>query len=344
MRPNDSNEIIELNVGGYNYTTSRSTILSYPDSMLSRMISGLMPTATDSKQRIFIDRDGPIFRHILNFLRDKRLNLPENFQEFAQLRQEADFYGIEPMLTYLECCYHNRLNMSTKNLVSQSMQSLVSTSNLTESAPGASTAGKGGLYFTVVSKLYQGSLESLIGCVRILTTLSALDANSKRFMNTVMKQYFKGSATTTTTGTNNSGQVVSAGAVPVKAGSPNGTNQMPLIDSFVCECKFMHEEKIICCKPCGMSGGADPNLVNLCQSIVRLAKRFGITTGYWEDMFYLTLESSVPNREQLCAKLREQHNAKLLSSAVCDRRYEENSTSTLVERWHLAEPTFACSS
>lgn len=68
-------------------------------------------------------------------------------------------------------------------------------------------------------------------------------------------------------------------------------------------------------------------------------KKIGITTGYWEDMFYLTLESAVPNREQLCSIMSEKHNAKLLSSSVCDRRssYDENSTSTLVERWYLTD-------
>ena len=102
MRPNDSNEIIEFNVGGSTYTTTKTTITSYPESMLCRMISGSIPTATDIKQRIFIDRDGPLFRYILNFLRDKRLNLPENFTEYAQLRQEADFYRIEPIINHLD--------------------------------------------------------------------------------------------------------------------------------------------------------------------------------------------------------------------------------------------------
>lgn len=308
MRPNDSNEIIELNVGGCSYTTSRTTILSYPDSMLSRMISGQMPTATDTKQRIFIDRDGPLFRHILNFLRDKRLNLPENFSEYAQLRQEADFYRIEPIINHLDCLFHNKLNLSCKNSISSSMNSLVST---TDSNPASK-----GLYVTIISKLQQGTLETIIGCIKILGTISSLDTNSKRFL----------SCLTNSNATNSNGASTN---IPAN-----------LIDNFVCECKFMHEDKIISCKPCGLNGsGNDPNLVNLCQSIVRLAKRYGITTGYWEDMFYLSLESSAPNREQLCSTLTEKNSAKLLSSCVCDRRgsYDENSNSSLVERWFLGE-------
>ena len=68
----------------------------------------------------------------------------------------------------------------------------------------------------------------------------------------------------------------------------SNTSLIPTInqlDKFVCECKFHQEEKIICIKPCGINGG-DPNIVSICQYVVRLAKKFGITVGYWEDMFY----------------------------------------------------------
>lgn len=239
MRANE-NEIIEFNVGGSFYTSSRTTITSYPDSMLCRLVSGGLPSATDTKSKIFIDRDGPLFRYILNFLRDKRLNLPENFNEYAQLRQEADFYQIEPIVNYLDSKKLNKL--------SSSMQSLASIDLKPESK---------GFYFTIVSKLYQGSLESLTGCIRLLTTFTALDPNSKKFMNNLLNPP-QGSSSTLPT-----------------------TNQL---DKFVCECKFHHEEKIVCIKPCGLNG--DPNVANVCQSIVRLAKKYGITTGYWEDMFY----------------------------------------------------------
>ncbi|CAF0967805.1 unnamed protein product [Brachionus calyciflorus] len=303
MRPNDQNEIIELNVGGFTYTTSRTTILSYPDSMLSRMISGQIPTATDTNQRIFIDRDGPIFRHILNFLRDKRLNIPENFNEYAQLRQEADFYQIEPIVTYLDCLFPNKFNC--KNSMSASTTSLATIAN-TENASSK------GMYFTIISKLHQGTMETLIGCIRIMSAINSLDANSKKFLTTLLNP------------------------------PSNSTNpvQNKSLENFVCEFKFMHEEKIICCKPCGLSGSAtDPGLLNLTQSIFRLAKRFGITTGYWEDMFYLGLECAAPNREQFCSILAEKSNAKLLSSCVCDRRtsYDDTNNCSLVERWFITE-------
>lgn len=322
MKSNDTSEIIELNVGGCTYTTSRTTILSWPDSMLSRMISGQIPNATDSKKRIFIDRDGPLFRHILNFLRDKRLNLPENFAEYAQLRQEADFYRIEPIINQLDCLFSNKLNLKYSSR-SGSLTSLVSTTSTTTTNNGPENISKG-LYFTLVSKLYQGSIVSLIGCIRTLSVLSSLDANSRRFLNYLLNNS-NGNASSASSSSNNT--------------SNTNTSPSIKIDCFVCECKFMHEEKLICCKPCGLNSPTDAKLVNLSQSIVRLAKRCGLTTSYWEDMFYLSLDSSVPNREHLCSILTEKYAGKLMTSTVCDHRssYEENTNCTLIERWHIAD-------
>lgn len=261
MRANESNEIIEFNVGGSFYTSSRTTLTSYPDSMLGRLVSGSLPSATDAKAKIFIDRDGPLFRYILNFLRDKRLNLPDNFSEYAQLRQEADFYQIEPIIQYLDSLYSRKLNKT--NLLSSSLTSLNSISS--ETSVKGDLASFKGFYFTIVSKLYQGTLESLTGCIRVLNTFTSFDPNSKRFMNNLLNP--------------------ASAPTPGSSSPPIHLPSIPQLDRFICECKFHNEEKIVCVKPCGLNGG-DPNIVNICQAIVRLAKKYGITTGYWEDMFY----------------------------------------------------------
>lgn len=93
--------IIDLNVGGHVYTTSLVSLTRYPDSMLGVMFSGQRPVAKDSRGRFFIDRDGPMFRYVLNFLRSSKLNLPENFQEFDQLMEDADFYQIPQLINAL---------------------------------------------------------------------------------------------------------------------------------------------------------------------------------------------------------------------------------------------------
>ncbi|XP_072018419.1 BTB/POZ domain-containing protein KCTD21-like [Amphiura filiformis] len=94
-------DIITLNVGGHIYTTTKTTLTSYPDSMLECMFSGKLPSAVDKQGNYFIDRDGTVFRHVLNFLRTSRLVLPMNFTEYELLGAEADFYQIPDLIDAL---------------------------------------------------------------------------------------------------------------------------------------------------------------------------------------------------------------------------------------------------
>ncbi|XP_033111070.1 BTB/POZ domain-containing protein KCTD6-like [Anneissia japonica] len=96
--PAVGDEILNLNVGGCIYTTSRSTLMRYPDSMLGSMFSGRLPTIVDDRNCYVIDGDGPTFRHILNFLRRSKLILPDGFQEWDILSAEADYYQIQELI------------------------------------------------------------------------------------------------------------------------------------------------------------------------------------------------------------------------------------------------------
>ena len=94
-----ADEVVTLNIGGVMYTTTRSTLTKYPDSMLGAMFSGqFVPTAYDNQGNYFIDRDGYMFRHVLNFLRSGRLCLPQGFKDFDLLEAEADFYQIPALI------------------------------------------------------------------------------------------------------------------------------------------------------------------------------------------------------------------------------------------------------
>jgi len=110
------NELIRLNVGGERYTTTRATLTRYPQSMLGAMFSGAMATSIDEHGCFFIDRDGSMFSHVLNFLRSGRLSLPADFHQLDLLAIEADFYQVEDLIkeisrlqtsaggSYLEVC------------------------------------------------------------------------------------------------------------------------------------------------------------------------------------------------------------------------------------------------
>ncbi|XP_063159209.1 BTB/POZ domain-containing protein KCTD11 [Candoia aspera] len=93
--------LVTLNVGGKLYSTTLGTLTRFPDSMLGAMFRGPRPALLDSCGNYFIDRDGKAFRHVLNFLRFGRLDLPEGYAELSLLRAEADFYQIRPLLEEL---------------------------------------------------------------------------------------------------------------------------------------------------------------------------------------------------------------------------------------------------
>ncbi|XP_048350918.1 BTB/POZ domain-containing protein KCTD12 [Sphaerodactylus townsendi] len=89
-------ELVELNVGGQVYVTRLGTVLSAPGSLLCRLFSQPdAPTVPrDAKGRFFVDRDGFLFRYILDYLRDRDLVLPERFPERGRLRREAEYFQL----------------------------------------------------------------------------------------------------------------------------------------------------------------------------------------------------------------------------------------------------------
>nr|XP_028584189.1 BTB/POZ domain-containing protein KCTD12 [Podarcis muralis] len=89
-------EIVELNVGGQVYVTRRGTVLSVRGSLLWRMFSeqAASELPRDSKGRFFLDRDGFLFRYILDYLRDQELVLPERFPERSRLQREAEYFQL----------------------------------------------------------------------------------------------------------------------------------------------------------------------------------------------------------------------------------------------------------
>ncbi|XP_012265855.1 BTB/POZ domain-containing protein KCTD16 [Athalia rosae] len=86
--------VVELNVGGVFYTTALSTLTTESESHLAGIFTGQTPVEKDAKGKYFLDRDGVLFRYVLDFLRNKSLVLPEGFRERERLRQEAKFYGL----------------------------------------------------------------------------------------------------------------------------------------------------------------------------------------------------------------------------------------------------------
>ncbi|KAJ8737773.1 hypothetical protein PYW08_000368 [Mythimna loreyi] len=93
------NAPVHIDVGGRIYTSTLETLTTYPESRLGKMFNGTIPIVLDTlKQHYFIDRDGAMFRHILNYLRNKRLLLPAQFPHIDLLIHEAHYFELEKMV------------------------------------------------------------------------------------------------------------------------------------------------------------------------------------------------------------------------------------------------------
>lgn len=90
-------KVVGLNVGGVLYTTTLYTITQFPDSKLAELFDAEIQIPKDPRGNFFIDRDGHLFKYVLNFLRSGKLVLPKNFQEYEQMEIEAMYYHIKPL-------------------------------------------------------------------------------------------------------------------------------------------------------------------------------------------------------------------------------------------------------
>jgi hypothetical protein len=86
----DTSKVIRLNVGGTRYEVSRSLIELYPDTMLARMISVEWSSGDDHE--VFIDRNGPRFQYVLDYMRDQKAILAMNVTKESILT-ELEYFG-----------------------------------------------------------------------------------------------------------------------------------------------------------------------------------------------------------------------------------------------------------
>lgn len=95
----DPQEIIKLNVGGHEYMTTIGTLTTREsDCLLANMFKYPNPAARLPQDPVayFIDRDGFLFRFLLNYLRDGELpkGLEDDEVLTEGLMREADYFGM----------------------------------------------------------------------------------------------------------------------------------------------------------------------------------------------------------------------------------------------------------
>ncbi|RUS76825.1 hypothetical protein EGW08_015411 [Elysia chlorotica] len=104
MNDTSNNSVLELNVGGVFYSTNLGTLRREPDSLIARLFAdhSNVKAVKDAKGKYFIDRDGVLFRYILDYLRNLKLVLPENFHEKDRLKQEAEFFSLPNLVKIID--------------------------------------------------------------------------------------------------------------------------------------------------------------------------------------------------------------------------------------------------
>ncbi|XP_034484975.1 BTB/POZ domain-containing protein KCTD3 [Drosophila innubila] len=97
-----SGDLVNLNVGGQRFSTSRQTLTWIPDTFFTALLSGRISSLRDEHNAIFIDRDPTLFSIILNYLRTKDIDIKNC--EIRALRHEAEYYGVTPLTKRLALC------------------------------------------------------------------------------------------------------------------------------------------------------------------------------------------------------------------------------------------------
>lgn len=92
---------VQLNVGGTQFTTTKSTLSKDPKSFFHRLINqeddGGLESHRDRDGAYLIDRDPSYFAPILNYLRHGRLVIDKHIQEEGVL-EEAEFYNVTGLI------------------------------------------------------------------------------------------------------------------------------------------------------------------------------------------------------------------------------------------------------
>jgi hypothetical protein len=91
---------VELNIGGYRFETSVQTLRRVPGTFFDAYFSGLHAQDACADGSIFVYRDGDLFGHVLEFMRDGVVSVAEQDDRpsvslLRRLKREFSFFCIE---------------------------------------------------------------------------------------------------------------------------------------------------------------------------------------------------------------------------------------------------------
>ncbi|RUO95647.1 hypothetical protein BC936DRAFT_143536 [Jimgerdemannia flammicorona] len=97
--PNPSNTLLNIPPTGLRYETTRTTILTYPDSLLARMLStensDMIRFEGVQNNEIFLDRNGKLFEYVLDYYRNgAEIIIPTGVSPKA-VERELVYFGFD---------------------------------------------------------------------------------------------------------------------------------------------------------------------------------------------------------------------------------------------------------
>ena len=93
-------DTVGLNVGGTTFVTSFTTLAFEKKSMLANL--SYLTSRKDSQGRIFIDRDGKLFKNILDYLRSGKFVDAGCYENINFLRNDILFYRLPKLLMLVD--------------------------------------------------------------------------------------------------------------------------------------------------------------------------------------------------------------------------------------------------
>ncbi|CAG8455181.1 13396_t:CDS:2 [Acaulospora morrowiae] len=122
---------IILNVGGVKYETRRSTLTAHPSTLLGTMFQQrnqtmLHPT---NGNEYFIDRDGKLFRYVLQFYRTNKVIFPEPGVDHInreELEKEYDYFQLPHVVSPTSVVEPPNKSSPIRKLVSRKLDEFVS--------------------------------------------------------------------------------------------------------------------------------------------------------------------------------------------------------------------------
>ncbi|KAJ1149544.1 hypothetical protein NDU88_002351 [Pleurodeles waltl] len=122
-RPGKSDEIVNLNVGGFKQSIHQGTLLRFPHTRLGRLIKchseeAILELCDDyngTSKEYYFDRNPSLFKYILNFYYTGKLHVMEELCIFS-FCQEIEYWGINELFIGA-CCtnkYHERKDFTSE--------------------------------------------------------------------------------------------------------------------------------------------------------------------------------------------------------------------------------------